>query len=282
MSNKALNWARKLPLKAGEKSVLKSLADSYNDKKGCCYPTMKKIGEWCGLTECTVKRHIKSLVNKNLIQKSDVRNQFGHRVTSKYTIIFDYNLNTLGIILSCGQLGSLSIILHALSIILHTPKYQNKTKDYILNQNIKPKENKDFSLGDDFNEQKTDIIIGVKFDQLRKVNDDHFDIKNAKKLFFTVCLKNKHPVRYAESLLKIRCCQIQEYEKQTKRGKLMPTPCSLKNWLEGERWNDIIKPLGDKKKVSPYVKCKHCGEEYLKGTYCKICARKSEVRLAYA
>jgi hypothetical protein len=285
MSGKALTWAKKIPfLKAGEQSLLNVIASSFNDKKNCCYPSIKTLAKWCKLTDRTIKRHLKSLISKNIVQKlEDIRNPLGHRVTTKYTLNFDLNLDSLSDNLSCGKVQSLGDNLASLSDNLSMPRCQNDTKDYILNKNINKKRNINFSLVDNFNKQKQQTILGVKFDQLRKINDDHFDIENARKLFFSICLKNKHPIRFAENLIKARDHQINEFEKQTKRGKLMPAPCSLTNWLKGERWNDIIKPLGEKKKVSPYIKCKICGEEYLKGTHCKICARKSETRVtAYA
>ena len=280
MSNKALNWARRLPLKPGEKSVLKALADSYNDKKECCYPKNEKIAKWCGYHKRTVTRHIQSLISKNIIQKEDVRNQLGHRVTSKYTLNFDLNLDSLSDNLSCGQLQSLSDNLSTLSDNLSIPKCQTVTKDYILNQSIKPKENKEISLLDNFNEQKIQTAIGIKFEQLRKIYGDSYDIENARRLHEKLCLENEHPLEFADNLVKARKQQIIDFKKLNKAGKFVQAPCSLTNWLKGKRWLDIIKSLGEKKKASPYVKCKSCGEEFLKGTSCRRCEELTKPRVA--
>ena len=282
MSNKALNWARKIPLLMGERSLLMMLANSFNEKKGCCYPTNKTLARWCSCSERTIRRCIKSLISKNIIQKEEVRNQLGHRVTFKYTLNFDLNLDILPDNLSCGKVQSLPDNLSSLPDNLSKPTGHDVRKDYILNQNINQKKTKDFSLGDNSNTQKQQTIIGIKFEQLRKIYGDSYDIQNAKRLYLKICLEDDRPVQFAENLLKVRKQQIIDFKKQTSSGKLMPAPCSLTNWMKGERWNDIITPLGKKKKVNPYMKCKQCGEEYLKGTYCKMCARKSEARLAYA
>ena len=278
MSNKALNWVKKLPLKPGEKSVLRVLADSYNDKKGYCYPTQEKIAEWCGYSIATVKRHLKSLISKNLVQKiEDVRNQFGHRVTSKYTMIFDQKMNFLGIILSCGQLKSLSIILYALSIILYKPKYQNKTCALYNKPYLNQRETEE-SLVDNFNEQETGTILGLKFREIIKINDDTFDLKIAKKLFREECLKFERPIERADQLVKFRQYQVDRHRELSKKYKMPGLP-GIKKWIEGDRWNDEIKPFELKKKVSPFIRCRRCGEEYLKGSYCNVCAERMKPRM---
>ena len=281
MSNKALNWARQVPLPMGERSLLMMLANSFNEKKGCCYPTNKILAKWCGCSERTIRRNIKSLISKNIIQKEEMRNQLGHRITFKYTFNFDLNLSSLPDNLSCGKVQSLPDNLSSLPDNLSKPTGHDVRKDYILNQSIKPKENINFSLTDENEQQKLEIIIGVKFEELGKVYGDTYDLANAQKLHKRICLESKRSLQFAENLLTTRKQQKLDSDKLTQRGKFVAAPCSLTNWLSGKRWLDIIKPLGEKKKVSPYVKCK-CGEEFLKGTTCRRCEELAKPRLIYA
>lgn len=283
MSGKALTWAKKIPgLTQGEQSLLTIIASSFNDKKGCCYPKIKQLAAWCSCSERTIKRHIKSLISKNIVQKEDVRNQLGHRVTSKYTLNFDLNLDSLSDNLSCGKLQPLSDNLSTLSDNLSRPKCQNVTKDYIINKNTNKKKTKEISLVDknkqQDEQQKVEAMIAIKFEELRKIYDDSYDIQSAKKLHKKLCLENlRH--QFAQNLVVARKRQKIDSDNLRKAGEFVPAPCSLKKWLEGNRWLDIIKPIGLKKKVNPYVKCKQCGEEYLKGHYCGRCAELSKPRV---
>jgi hypothetical protein len=283
MSNKALNWARKLSLKAGEKNVLRALADSYNDKKECCYPTEEKLAKWCGCHKRTIRRHLKTLISKNFIQKvGEFRNQLGHRVTTKYNLNFDLNLNSLPDNLSCGKLQSLPDNLSSLPDNLSKPTGQNDRKDYIINQNINQRETCSFSFVDNFEQQKQqrlEIFIGIKFDQLVKVCEDTYDLENARRSHRKICLENEQPKQCAENLLITRKQQKLDREKLIKSGEFVAAPCSLTNWLDGKRWLDIIKPLGQKKKTTPYVRCR-CGEDYLRGSYCMTCAELKKPRVA--
>lgn len=281
MSGKALNWARKISLPSGEKSLLLVLASSFNDDKGYCHPKNKTLAKWCSCSERSVRRYIKSLISKNLIQKEEIRNQLGHRVTFKYTLNFDLNLDSLPDNLSCGKVQSLPDNLSTLPDTVSKPTGQPVRKDYIINKIINKKRNNDFSLVDNFNEQKTGTVLGVKFKQLIKIFKDGYDLHNAEKLFKKLCLENEQPLQFADNLILARKQQKIDFEKLTVAQKFVAAPCSLTNWLKGKRWLDTIKSLGDKKKLSPYVKCK-CGEEYLKGSYCRRCAELKKPRVAYA
>lgn len=281
MSNKAINWAKKLPLSRGEKNLLVMLANSLNDKTGYCCPTNRTLSKWCSCSERTTRRYIKALISKNLIQKEEVRDPLGRRVTFKYTLNFEQDLNSLPDKNACGQLQSLPDILTSLPDKNDTPTGHFDRKDYIINKNKTKIKLKDFSLDDENEQQKLEIIIGVKFEELGKVYGDTYDLANARGLHKRICLESKRSLQFAENLLTARKQQKLDSDKLTQRGKFVAAPCSLTNWLSGKRWLDIIKPLGEKKKVSPYVKCK-CGEEFLKGTTCRRCEELAKPRLIYA
>lgn len=283
MSNKALNWAEKITLPRGEKTLLLILANKFNEKDGYCHPKTKTLAYWCSCSKRSIKRYIKSLVSKNIIQTEEFRNQLGHRICLKYYLNFDLNLNSLSDTVTPRLNNPLVTRCPSLSDTVSKPKCHNGTKaPYILNQNINQKKNKDFSLVDKNEQQKLEFLIGVKFEELRKVYGDSYDIPNAQRLHKKLCLENARPLQFAENLIIVRKQQKLDSDSFKKLGEFIAAPCSLTNWLQGDRWLDTVKPLGERKKVNLCIKCKSCGEEYLKGTYCKICARKSEARLAYA
>jgi hypothetical protein len=281
MSNKIYNWAKKIKLPRGEKTLLLVLANSINDKNGYCYPTNKTLADWCSCSERTIRRYVKSLISKNIIQTEDVRNQLGRRVTTKYIVNFEQDLNSLPDNDACGQVQSLPDRLSSLPDKHDTPTGQVVRQDYIIIKNNNQKNKQELSLVDNFDWQKTDTILGLKFRECVKINDDTMNTKTAEKLYKQKCWEYERPLERADQLNKIRQYQIDKHKELSKKYKMPGIP-GIKNWVEGERWHDVIKPLGEKKKVSPYIKCSRCGEEYLKGSYCKICARKYEEKVAYA
>lgn len=285
MSGKALTWARKQQLKLSEKNLLVALASSFNEKKGYCFPNNKTLARWCSCSERTINRHIKSLVSKNLVQKEEMRNHLGYRIGTKYYLNFEQNTESLTDNLSGRDKQSLTDNLSIPNRQSVQPNRQSVGQDYIYKQNNKQKEKlKDFSLVYKSTEQtkqseaEIKIIIGIQFEQLKKIFDDSYDIPNAQRLFKQICLEKKHPEEFAKFLITERKYQKKDYDKIIKGGEFTAAPCSLSKWLTDERWTDKIKPIGFKKKVSPYVKCGSCGEEYLKGSYCGRCAELRKPR----
>jgi len=287
MSNKAINWARDIELPPGEKTALMMLANSFNEKKGYCYPTNKTLAKWCGCKDRTIRRYIKSLISKNLIQKiGEIRNHKGHRETTKYSLNFDQKLDSLPDNNACGQLPSLPDNYDTPTGQINQPTGQiDRCAPYILNQSKTKRETFDFSLDDENEQQKLEIIVAVNFGCLVKFNGDTYDLENARRLHKKICLEDKYPEQMAENLLTARKQQKLDRDKLIKAGEFVPALCSLTNWLDGKRWLDVIKPIGQKKKVSPYIKCKThgCREEALRHqNYCTRCTEMAKPRMQEA
>lgn len=281
MSGKALTWAKKITIPLMEKTILLVIASSFNDKKGCCFPTNKTLAKWCCCSERTVRRHIKSLISKNIIQKEDVRNQLGHRVTSKYTLNFDQNLdekvtktdkvlNSLPDNISCGQLQSLPDRESSLPDRESKPTGQRVLKDYIINKNIN--KNKTKKKEKNIKKRKKEPSASVKFEQFYKHYPRHKDRSRAEAIF-----KKLNP----DDELFAKIMEAVENQKQEYKLKHEDNFQFFKYaapWLNGKCWTDEVDLYSiekEKQKRSPYTQCVRCGKEILKtlglGGYCEKC-----------
>ena len=292
MSNKAINWALEIPLKGGQKSILMFLANAIN-KEGVCFPNTETLMRWSGYSRRSVIQYVNDLVDEKIINRKYQHNQKGWRKKTIYSLNFDLKVEQISdkilnanIAPSCGKLTNLSANTAYLSAIF---AYLSAVFAFhtIENRNINHNNNHcDFSLVDNFSEQteqakQTKIItmLSLKFRQMVKINGDSMNLHIAEKIFTEECLKADHPIERADHLILIRQSQVDETNAINDRGEFVPAICNLRAWLEGRRWNDIIKSIGAKKKVSRCVKCKTCGEEYLKGSYCKVCVERAKPRM---
>ncbi len=71
MSNVALRWAFRLPVKGAPKSVLVALADCLNDDTRRCDPSGATIALFAGIDERTVRRALRALAADGLITVTD-------------------------------------------------------------------------------------------------------------------------------------------------------------------------------------------------------------------
>ena len=82
MSNKALTWAFKLPIKGPSKSVLVALAARLNDKTWQLDPPMWRIALFAGTTEHGAHKALRQLETDGLVRTVHAT---GHR--SRYVLI---------------------------------------------------------------------------------------------------------------------------------------------------------------------------------------------------
>ena len=82
MSNKALTWAFKLPIKGARKCVLLALAGLLNDKTGQLDPPMRRIALFAGTTEEGARKALRQLETDGLVRTVHAT---GHR--SRYVLI---------------------------------------------------------------------------------------------------------------------------------------------------------------------------------------------------
>jgi hypothetical protein len=287
MSNKAYNWALNIPLKGGQKSLLLIIANAIG-KDGTCYPGTDTLIAWSGYSRRAVIQYINDLIDNKIIKRKYQHDKKGYRKKTIYCINFDLKIEKikrkiLNANIAPRKKKSTSLSANNADLSANNADLSaNNAPSTYIEPEYNPKKNHDDFSVDNFNDpekgEKIKIIIGVKFEQLCKINEDSYNLQNARRLFFKLCLEKDSPLQFADNLIITRKQQICDFNKLTKSGKLVPTPCSLFKWLEGERWLDIVKPLGEKKKVSPYVRC-GCGEEYLRGGYCGRCAELKKSRM---
>lgn len=66
MSITALRWAFRVPVKGAQKAVLIALAD-HADERGSCFPSMRRIGLWAGVSARGARKAIRQLEECGLI-----------------------------------------------------------------------------------------------------------------------------------------------------------------------------------------------------------------------
>ncbi len=86
MSNDALTWAFNLDgVKSGPKFVLVALAD-YADEANSCYPGVKKIARRTGISESSVRVHLDTLIELQLITEERRHGAGGYRTSNRYHV----------------------------------------------------------------------------------------------------------------------------------------------------------------------------------------------------
>lgn len=90
MSNAAIRWAKEQTVRhSSGKLVLVLLAD-YANEKGACWPGCKRIAAESCMSEDTVQRRIKELVQDGLLFRADRgRRQNGSRLTLMTVVLFN-------------------------------------------------------------------------------------------------------------------------------------------------------------------------------------------------
>lgn len=86
MSNRALKWARELPIRSPAKGVLIVLADRYNDETQKCFPSHKTIARDSGFAVSTVKQALKKLQKAGLISWNQNRREDGGLSSNHYQL----------------------------------------------------------------------------------------------------------------------------------------------------------------------------------------------------
>ncbi|MDE1464816.1 DnaT-like ssDNA-binding domain-containing protein [Spartinivicinus poritis] len=93
MSVQAIAWAFSLSnLEPNKKIVLLALADNANDQ-GYCWPAMDTIAEKTSLSRSTVKRHIKSLAELNLLTKFERASASGATTSNHFYLHVGCQIN---------------------------------------------------------------------------------------------------------------------------------------------------------------------------------------------
>ena len=87
MSNAALTWAWKQPLKASEgKATLVALADHANADGWCC-PGQERLAEMTGQTERTIREHLQKLEELGYIHRMRRHRDNGSRKSDAYVLV---------------------------------------------------------------------------------------------------------------------------------------------------------------------------------------------------
>ena len=211
MSNKSLNWALNIPLKGGQKSILLLLANAIN-KKGVCWPNTETLMFWSGYSRRSVIQYIKDLIDNKIINRKYEHNKKGYRKKTLYSINFDLKIDQiLSEILSANtaprKKKPTNLSANTARLSANTARLSANTApedNYSIDEpKYNHKENHDFSIVDKNEQAKLEILIGVKFEQLRKIYDDSYDLQNAKRLHLKLCTENKHPLDFANFLLTV-------------------------------------------------------------------------------
>ena len=86
MSVKALEWASKHPgLTRLEKTILKEIANRYNDQKGRAWPSQNRIARDTGYHRSSVNRGLKALEEKGLLVRLNAFDgDSGARMSNRY------------------------------------------------------------------------------------------------------------------------------------------------------------------------------------------------------
>lgn len=90
MSFEALIWAVKSEAKGNEKLVLLCLADHHNGETGDCYPSVKRVADWCGIGTATVNRTLAKLSDLGLVTVI-TRTNNGIRTSNQYDLALDHS-----------------------------------------------------------------------------------------------------------------------------------------------------------------------------------------------
>lgn len=85
MSNKAITWARDIPVCGNRKLVLFVLADHANEE-GECWPGINRLMQICGISRRSVISHIKELTDFGLMFKKTRCDNQGHRTSNLYRL----------------------------------------------------------------------------------------------------------------------------------------------------------------------------------------------------
>ena len=85
MSTKALFWALEQRIPTNPKMVLIMLADWYNEKESCAWPTIAELEVKTGLKRTAVKTSIRWLEERNLVVR-DANIRDGWQVANRYRL----------------------------------------------------------------------------------------------------------------------------------------------------------------------------------------------------
>ncbi len=92
MSNEALTWAFKFPIKAGPKFVLVALAD-YADEEHSCYPSLSKLHDKTCIAEKTISVHLAALEKVGLLTRSRLRYKDGNWGNYRFKLLLDNDVD---------------------------------------------------------------------------------------------------------------------------------------------------------------------------------------------
>lgn len=121
MSNEALAWAYKLPIKGPAKPVLTALAD-FADEAGSCYPGQEKLALMSGLSIRSVRRALERLEDQGLLRREHRYDHRGYRTSDRYFLSMD--VQVLPVTLTSGQ-SDLRSDSPRLPVTLSTPTGQS-------------------------------------------------------------------------------------------------------------------------------------------------------------
>jgi DNA-binding MarR family transcriptional regulator len=75
---------RQAGLKPAAKIVLYWLADHHNSETGMCFPSLKTLADECEMDVATVKRHLVSLEDLGLIERTRRHRENGSQTSTQY------------------------------------------------------------------------------------------------------------------------------------------------------------------------------------------------------
>ena len=99
MSIEASKWAwSQKNINSGALLVLLALANFVNCKSNKCWPSRKKLSQYCNMSEKSVSTHIKTLIEKNLIKSTYVYDNKGKRKETSYELSLGENFSPSAIL----------------------------------------------------------------------------------------------------------------------------------------------------------------------------------------
>lgn len=105
MSVQASSWAWEQDLEPVAKLVLLALANRTNHETGACFPGQKLLAKECGMSDRNVRRHLKDLERRGLIERRPrMRSEGRGRTSDEYRIVWDQPDNVSGKSRPTGQI----------------------------------------------------------------------------------------------------------------------------------------------------------------------------------
>ena len=77
MSYKALSWAADLKLRWSEKIVLMMLANRADPKTNCCFPSIPKLADDCGMSQAQARKAVVNLEKMGLVRREKQFKSYG-------------------------------------------------------------------------------------------------------------------------------------------------------------------------------------------------------------